>query len=182
MDMDDAELIRRIVVSHETSLYGEVVRRYGNSVYASALGLVRDDDKAREVAQQAFVRAYTRLRYWHGGNLGAWLSAIAMHVALNEMKRRRRRAAVPIDDNALSLADDDDFQEHERKLASMEEAISRLPDEERELLRLHYSKGLKTAEIARKTGLTQSNVLVRLHRIREKLKKTLMKENYGDDE
>ena len=55
----------------------------------------------------------------------------------------------------------------------MEAAIAALPEQDQQLLRLHYYEQLKTADIARRTGISQSNVLVKLHRIRERLKDIL---------
>ena len=70
--------------------------------------------------------------------------------------------------------EEDSFQEErEQQLQKLEEAIRQLPAEERKLIEMHYYKKLKTEDIARQTGLTQSNVLVRLHRTREHIKKLM---------
>ena len=69
--------------------------------------------------------------------------------------------------------------EHEEMLVRMERAIDRLPDADRRLIELHYYKHLSTKEIAADTGLSMANVLVRLHRIRERLKKQI--ENERDE-
>ena len=58
----------------------------------------------------------------------------------------------------------------------MEAAIAELSEQDQQLLRLHYYEQQKTADIARRTGLSQSNVLVKLHRIRERLKSILTHE------
>jgi RNA polymerase sigma-70 factor (ECF subfamily) len=58
-------------------------------------------------------------------------------------------------------------------LSAMERAIGRLPDVDRQIIQLHYYKGKKTSEIAAMLNLSNSNVLVKLHRIREQLKKEM---------
>ena len=74
-------------------------------------------------------------------------------------------------------ADTEPFSpDHEARLQQMEAAIATLPAADQQLLHLHYFEQLKTADIARRTGLTQSNVLVKLHRIRERLKNILTHE------
>ena len=70
------------------------------------------------------------------------------------------------------LADNFD-REHEERLQSMEQALRDLPEADQRLIRLHYYEQRRTAEIAEMMGLTQQNVLVRLHRIRERLKQRL---------
>lgn len=63
--------------------------------------------------------------------------------------------------------------EHEERLMLMDRAIDALPEADQMLLRLHYYEHFTTAEIARRMGLSQANVLVRLHRIRARLKKEI---------
>jgi RNA polymerase sigma-70 factor (ECF subfamily) len=55
----------------------------------------------------------------------------------------------------------------------MEQAIGQLPEQDQTIIRLHYYQQQKTDEIAQQTGLSQSNVLVRLHRIRDRLRRSL---------
>ena len=61
----------------------------------------------------------------------------------------------------------------------MERAISTLPEAERRLIEMYYNRQLSTKDIAATTGMTQANVLVKLHRIRERLKKIM--ENESDE-
>ena len=68
--------------------------------------------------------------------------------------------------------------EREALLQQMEQAIAQLPDQDQLIIRLHYYKQMKTDEIAHQTGLSQSNVLVRLHRIRDRLRKALTTINH----
>ena len=67
-------------------------------------------------------------------------------------------------------------EEHEARLQQMEAAIAGLSEQDQQLLRLQYYEQMKTADIAHQTGLSQSNVLVKLHRIRERLKDILTHE------
>ena len=78
----------------------------------------------------------------------------------------------------MKSTDDNYSDEHERRLQAMEEAIGRLPELDRNIIRLHYYKQKKAQEIAATLGLSANNVLVKLHRIREQLKKQI---NYERD-
>ena len=168
--MTDRELANKVLREHNQQCFAEIVRRYSGMVFSKALGIVKREELAKEIAQQTFVRAYERLAYWRGDSLGPWLAAIAMHLALNELEREKHRMQpVPATDE----------YDHDREvlLQRMEQAIELLPEQDRQIIRLHYYEQKKTDEIARFTGLTQTNVLVRLHRIRERLRRTL-----GEDE
>ena len=164
--MTDRELINRVLRDGHQQCFAEIVSRYSGMVFSKALGIVRREDLAKDVAQQTFIRAYERLAYWRTDSLGPWLAAIAMHTALNELERERRS-----NQPAPAAADYD--PDREALLQRMEQAISQLPEQDQTIIRLHYFKQQKTDDIARQTGLSQANVLVRLHRIRERLRRAL---------
>ena len=88
----------------------------------------------------------------------------------------KRRNDAPLPDD---IPEEEDFsEEHEEKLAAMREAVKRLAPQDRQIILLHYYKNMKTDEIAKTLKLSPANVLVKLHRIREKLKQQLnTKEN-----
>lgn len=170
--MTDRELVHRIIQRGDKGLFAEVVKRHSGMVYSRAMGVVHREELAAEVTQQTFVKAYEQLNLWRGQDLSAWLSIIAIHTALHILEKERRRRGKPAETIAETLPDTFD-DEREEMIQRMEEAIRQLPDADRELINLHYYQQLKTADIARRTGLSQQNVLVRLHRIREKLREKL---------
>lgn len=176
--MEDEAIVRRILEEGETKRFGEIVSRYSGSVYSKTLGLMKDEDLTRDIVQQAFIRAYTHLDSWRGGNLGVWLNAIATHLALNAIDKAKRHRTQPIEENDLKAPTDSYSEEHERRLQAMDEAIGRLSELDQQIIRLHYYKGKKAHEIAVALGLSANNVLVKLHRIREQLKKQI---NYERD-
>lgn len=176
--MDDKSLVNNILRSGDTRSFAELVQRYSGMVFSKALGVVHNEELAAEVLQQTFVKAYDRLDTWRGERLGPWLITIALHTSLDLLSKYRRRRAVNIDDVPESLIPPDETYspEREEQLQRMERAIAQLSDSDRQLLELHYYQQQKTETIARHLGLTQSNVLVRLHRIREHLKKLMTHE------
>lgn len=176
--MDDKSLVNNILRSGDTRSFAELVQRYSGMVFSKALGVVHDEELAAEVLQQTFVKAYDRLDTWRGERLGPWLVTIALHTSLDLLSKYRRRRAVSIDGVPESLAPPDEIYspEREEQLQRMERAIAQLSDSDRQLLELHYYQQQKTETIARHLGLTQSNVLVRLHRIRERLKNLMTHE------
>ena len=103
--MEDRELVREIIDKGRTGLYAEVVKRYSGIVYSKALAIVRQNDRAAEVTQSTFVKAYEQLRFWRGQQMAPWLVSIAMHTALHLMDKERVRRAQPIDDIADDIPD-----------------------------------------------------------------------------
>lgn len=150
-------------------------------VFAKALAIVHREELAAEITQQTFIKAYSNLEFWCGTSLGPRLTAIAAHASLNVLEKEKRRRAKPIDRVAETEIDtpESGLEEREAMLTKMEKAIDELPEADRRLIEMHYYKKTPTKDIAKKTGMTQANVLVKLHRIRERLKKHI--EHEGDE-
>lgn len=176
--MTDKELALEVVQHGSHKAFAEIVHRYSGMIFSKALGVMHSEEGAAEVTQQTFVRAFERLDSWRGTELAPWLTAIATHTALKLLDKERRRRTVSVDDlsvsSVLSESSEPPYSEdREARLQQMEAAIAQLPEQDQQLLHFHYYDQLRTADIARQTGLSQSNVLVRLHRIRERLKKAM---------
>ena len=177
--MTDRELANKVLRDNDQRCFAEIVKRYSGIVFSKTLSVVHREELAKEVTQQTFIRAYERLAYWRNDSLGPWLTTIAMHLALNELERERRSRPSTLSAleksgrDATSHSASEYDPEHEDRLQCMEKAIADLPEQDRQIIRLHYYQRVKTDEIARQTGLSQSNVLVRLHRIRDKLRKIM---------
>ena len=178
--MTDREIIQQFIKGNH-SAFAEIVHRYSGMVFSKALGVMHTEEGAAEVTQQTFVRAYENIDSWHGTDLSPWLSAIAVHTALKLLDKERRRRTSSLDALPNSVygnitTEPTYSEEHETHLQQMETAISSLSEQDQELLHLHYYEQMKTADIACRFGLSQSNVLVKLHRIRERLKAILTHE------
>src|SRR3712207_975323 len=169
--MEDREIVKEIFRHGRTKCYEGIVRRYSGIVYSKALGICHAADMAKEITQQTFIKAYVRLSEWRGdGSLAPWLTVIAMHLAVAAQEKERRRHAVSM---ACELPDMPYNEEHEQQLVHMEQVIRTLPEVDRQIIKLHYYERFRTEEVSSRMGMTQSNVLVKLHRIRERIKKQM---------
>lgn len=170
--MKDSEIVYNILHKGETRLFAMVVKKYGDMIFSKSLGITKRKDVAREITQQTLVRAYSRLSDFRGQELGAWLIAIACHLSLNHLEKEKRERG-NFDCNRLEIIDEEGYEERENAILQMEEAICSLSADDQKIIRLHYYDSMKTEDVAKSVGLSQSNVLVRLHRIRERLRKQL---------
>lgn len=174
--MTDREIITRIIDFGEQHLYGEIVRRHSGAVYAAALATAHDAAIAEEAVQQAFIKAYENIERWRGGmSIAPYLKMIAHNTALTLLAERARHRATPIE--GVQVADEEFSLAHEERLNALATALAHLSEQEREIVELFYWQHLRTAEIATRTGLSESNILVKLHRIRTKLKEMI---DYGE--
>ncbi len=179
-DRSNDRLLVNSVLRGEKERYSDIVRRYTSAVFAAAMSITRQRETALELTQQTFVRAYERLAFFRSDNLKGWLLTITYHLSINFLARENRHKSISVE-GAPEMVDSQYSPEHEERLQLMERAIDALPIDDRDIIRMYYYSRLSTKEIAEQTKMTQSNVLVRLHRIRDRLRRELEKKIYDTD-
>jgi len=159
--------------------FEEVVRRYQRRVYATALRIVRRHDLADDVTQETFLRAHRALAsYDRGRPFGPWICRIAANLAINHVRSPEAReealdeAAFDRSTGAASDGPLDAMLEKEAQRV-LEEAVGRLPPEQRAVFVLRTFENLSYKEIAEALDLSAGTVMSRLSRAREKLRGAL---------
>ena len=152
--------------------FGSLYESAFPKVYAYVASLLRDRASAEDVTAQAFERAYRRRRTYRAsrGTPEAWVFGIARNAALDELRRRRRRAALHGDPGDLAAPSADDQLELSLRREAVRDALASLDDRERDMVALKFMGGLSNAEIAHVLGLSESNAGTRLHRTITKLR------------
>jgi RNA polymerase sigma-70 factor, ECF subfamily len=150
------------------SLYDRTFAR----VYAYAASLVRDRAAAEDVTAQAFERAYRKRRSYRAsrGTQEAWLFGIARNAALDELRRRKRRASLVDRAENVHGAASEDLADRALRRETVRAALGELSGAERDLLALKFAGGLSNAEIAGVLRTSESNAGTRLHRTMTKLR------------
>jgi len=168
--VQDAELIARARAGDsaaERALYEAHVDR----VYRLAYRLAGDDDQARDYTQETFIRAFERLREFRGeARFSTWLHAIALSVALNGLRQRKRLRRYE-----ASLEEGQDVAEPgreaepdlKRRLAT---AIDSLPEGYRTVFVMHDVEGYTHEEIGAVLGVEAGTSKAQLSRARAKLR------------
>ena len=166
--------------SRETSLEGfeDLYRRTFDRLYAYVASLLRDPSAAEEVAAQAYERAYRKRASFRPGrgSAEAWLFGIARNAALDELRRRRRRATLESEIEDPWCAGPGELAEDEERRRAVRAALAVLEARERDLIALKFAGGLTNLEIAKVVGLSPSNTGTRLHRAIEKLREACREE------
>jgi RNA polymerase sigma-70 factor (ECF subfamily) len=146
-------------------LYRETVR----DVFAYVATLLGDRAAAEDVVAQAYERAYRKRGSFdpRRGTARAWVFGIARNAALDELRRRRRVAALVDEPADIGSEDDPDVA---AQRATVRAALRALEPRDRELVALRFHGGLSNAEIGRLLDISESNAGTRLHRAMTRLR------------
>lgn len=179
----DRALIGR-AQSGDVSAFRELVERYQRRAYILAVGLVRDEQDALEVVQEAFLRVYNNLGSFNGASsFFTWLYRIVANLSIDLLRRPSRRqsgfdASWPGEDDPPLLAkpQDGDPLDHcrRREMArSIAEALDALPPYHRGVILLREVEGMSYQEIAEVMGVSKGTIMSRLFHARQKLQRAL---------
>jgi RNA polymerase sigma-70 factor (ECF subfamily) len=170
----DAVDVNRVLAG-ELDAFSGIVRRWQGLLVTLAFRYCRDRDKAEDMAQAAFLKAFQALPQWRGdGRFGSWLYTVATNVYRSEM-RRRRWHFVPLDAAAGLTqpgAGDSNDTIVDRK-SVVRHMVSALPAKYRDTILLFYFHRMDVQETARSLGVADGTVKARLHRGRALLKRKL---------
>ena len=167
-----AEAVPTLARTLESESFAALYESAFPRVYAYVASMLRDRAAAEDVTSQAFERAYRRRRTYRParGSREAWLFGIARNAALDELRRRGRRATLEGEPEDLSTPSPADLAELALRRETVRAALERLDERERELVALKFMSGLSNAEIAQVLGVSESNAGTRLHRTITKLR------------
>src|ERR1044072_7797 len=174
--LSDEQVVTRVLAG-QTALFEVLMRRHNERVYRAARAIIRDEDEAEDVMQQADVNAYAHLRQFDGrAKFSTWLTKIAINEALGRARKRGRYDAVDFTEEENQAVErqpssDPEHQAFAGELRSiLEDSIDHLPDGLREVFMLREVNGLNTAETAECLGVTEDVVKTRLSRSRAALR------------
>jgi RNA polymerase sigma-70 factor (ECF subfamily) len=144
-----------------------------DDVYAYVATLLRDPAAAEDVTALAFERAYRKRRSFdrRRGEERAWLFGIARNAALDELRRRRRLAALHTDPEDPATQSADDGADVALRRTAVRTALEACSAREREIVALKFHAGLSNSELAQVLGVSESNAGTLVYRVMEKLRK-----------
>src|SRR5687768_1642961 len=175
--MADGNLLRELVVraqDGDLEAFGRLVRKTQAMAYAAAKSVLRDRGLAEDAAQEAFLRAYRRLRDLdEPRGFGAWLRRIVITVALN-MRRTSRHTFLRLDDvPEVPVLDEEETTWSDIQRQRLAGAILTLTDDERRLCDRRYHGQWSTSRLAREAGVDEGVIRKRLQRLRDKLRREI---------
>jgi RNA polymerase sigma-70 factor (ECF subfamily) len=173
MTRTDEELVARANAG-DTDSFNQLVTRWERPIYALAYRTLGREEDARDVVQEAFLRAYRGLRGFKGeAKFSSWLYRITLNLCRDWIRRERRAPVVQVPEGVdpVDLADDrvspqesvEDLVARREMSQAVSRAMADLPDEQRQAILLKEYHGLTFQEIADMLDCPLSTVKTRLY-------------------
>jgi RNA polymerase sigma-70 factor (ECF subfamily) len=157
-----------------------LMRRHNRRVFRAVRAILKRDDEAEDVMQDAYVRAYEHLADFRGdAAFSTWLTRIAVHEALGRLRRERRFQPIePQLEEPSPMSSSPHNPEqlvNDRELrVVLERAIDALPDDFRAVFVLRAVEQMTGCETAECLGIPEETVKTRLHRARLRLQEIVV--------
>ena len=171
---DDRYYIEKVLEGDATA-FTELVDRHKDNAFTLAFRITGNREEAEEIAMDAFVKVYRSLgNFRNDSRFTTWLYRIVQNEAISALRKRTPETA-PLDETLVENYSEDEIHENVSTLDENQQqqlicsALEKLPPEDSMLITLFYMDDLSVGEISEITGLSQSNIKVRLHRTRKKL-------------
>jgi len=159
--------------------FSEVIRQYSRRVFALCYRLLRNEEDARDMAQEVFVRAYSkRTSFKARSSLYTWIYRIALNLCFSELKRRKTQPAllsIPLEDvqDLVAAGPDEPSEGPERLEALLAGALESLPPKQRSVFVMKFYDKMTYVEIAKAAGTSVGAAKANFHFAVERLRSTL---------
>lgn len=167
--------MKAIVKTNDTLLFEILYDRYSSLVYNKCLGFAKDEDEAKDLAQDIFLKLFVKLASFKGNSkFSTWLYAFTYnhcvnYVTRNTAKKFQKKAVDYKDIENLSEDDDDDMSLLTMKVDKLKLALEEISPDEKMILLLKYQDSLSIKEIVSALGIGESAVKMRIKRAKDKL-------------
>ena len=155
--------------------YANLVEKHKKMAFNVALQLMGNREDAEEIAQDAFLKAYQALDSYKGeSKFSTWIYRIIYNTAISRLRKKKLEVS-SIDEDYSASVNIKSTQSAIQNLRSKERkkylnlALQQMSGDERTLITLFYLEENSVEEVCSITGLSASNVKVKLHRARKKL-------------
>ncbi len=181
---EDRELVTAVLAGDQGA-YRVLVERYQSRIFAVAFGLLHNSEDAREVAQEAFIKAYRNLKsFRQDSSFYTWLYRITVNLGIDLRRRAYRQRETELDETRLTpdeahhtgprpMANPGQSLERKQLGGRIQAAIDTLPEDQKTAIVLREIQGLSYKEIAEAMDCAEGTVMSRLFYARKKLQEIL---------
>jgi RNA polymerase sigma-70 factor (ECF subfamily) len=173
------------VLTGKINAFSYIVDRHKNKAYNLAFRICSNHEEAEEIAQDSFIKAYKSLKgFKMKSSFSTWLHRIVYNTAISHV-RIKKKGVLSLEDFPADATDfigtntSEEEAEKEYRSSLINFALQKINEEERGLISLYYYEEMSTEEISDVTGISKSNIKVKLFRARQKMLEIIEKVEKG---
>ena len=163
------------VLAGKSNAFSYIVDRHKNKAYNLAFRICGNHEDAEEIAQDSFLKAYRSLKGFKlKSSFATWLYRIVYNTAISHV-RIKKKGVFSLEDFPVDATDfigsntSEEEAENEYRSSLINFVLQKINEEERGLISLYYYEEMSTEEISDVTGISKSNIKVKLFRTRQKM-------------
>ncbi len=180
--MTDETLVEMYIKGNDNA-FDVLMKRYESKVFSYIFYAVKNQELAEDLFQDVFVKVVVRLRngkYQETGKFQAWLMRVAHNLVIDHFRKEPEETVISNDDSETDLFNDPSLAVNENReqeminrqlIADVKHLISRLPENQRQVLTMRYYEELSFKEIAELTNCSINTALGRMRYALINLKK-----------
>jgi RNA polymerase sigma-70 factor, ECF subfamily len=165
----------------DLAAFEELVARHRDKIYARAFSMVRNQDEALDLSQEAWVKSWQRLKQFQGqSSFGTWLTRIVINLCLDQLRKRKRQRAESIEEMdeehggverqmPVVTVNPTERLERGELRQRIDQALGQLSYEHRTVLILHEFEEMEYKQIAKEMDCSIGTVMSRLFYARRKM-------------
>jgi RNA polymerase sigma-70 factor, ECF subfamily len=178
--ISDEKLVRA-AQKGDMAAFEELVARHRDKIYARAFSMMRSEDEAIDLSQEAWVKGWQRLKQFQGeSSFVTWMTRIVINLCLDQLRKQKRHRAESIElmeeesggverQMPVVIVNPTEGLERKELRQRIDKALGQLSNEHRTVLILHEFEELEYKEIAKKMGCSIGTVMSRLFYARRRM-------------
>ncbi|WP_291401739.1 RNA polymerase sigma factor [Daejeonella sp.] len=150
------------------SLFKEIFEANSKKIYHLCYGYTGDDESANDLMQETFMKVWQNLdKFRNQALISTWIYRIAVNTCLSYLRVEKRHPKDELTDNIIETKGEE-ISEKNEQISSLYKCIAQLEENERIIITMVLDE-LPYAEIAAISGISEGNLRVKIHRIKQKL-------------
>jgi RNA polymerase sigma factor (sigma-70 family) len=169
------------ILAGNTGSFSFIVDRHKDKAYNLAFRICGNHEEAEELAQDSFLKAYTSLKSFKmKSSFATWLYRIVYNTTISHV-RIKKKGVLSLEDFPADATDfigantSEEEAEREYRNSLVNFALQKINEDERGLISLYYYEDMSTDEISEVTGISKTNIKVKLFRARQKMQEIIEK-------
>ena len=173
----DEQLVEQITKTNNSFLFGKLYDRYSKKVYNKCIGFSKNEDEAKDLTQDVFLKLFIKLSSFKGqSKFSTWLYSFTYNFCVNYVNRDKvkqmadKSDSIENHDYYLSSIDEVEEKElYELKVNKLEQALELIDPEDKALLLLKYQDDVSLKELCALLDAGESAIKMRLKRAKTKV-------------